>query len=114
MLGAFEDALDKGCRFRPGVAHVDRVHLHPERRRHGLDGGKLAGSGPLGGKKEWRQARVREVRRGIRIECRIVIAQTKLPPLQAAGKLLSSRLPCDEGVSSITDITKKLESVNAF
>jgi hypothetical protein len=26
-----------------GVAHVDRVDLHPERRRHGLDGGKLGG-----------------------------------------------------------------------
>ena len=28
-----------------GVAHVDWAYLHPERRRHGLDGGKLTGSG---------------------------------------------------------------------
>ena len=32
-----------------GVAHVDRVHLHPERRRHGLDDGELAGAGGLDG-----------------------------------------------------------------
>src|SRR5262249_25655079 len=28
-----------------GVAHVDRAYLHPDRQRHGLDGGKLADSG---------------------------------------------------------------------
>jgi len=28
-----------------GVAHVDRIDLHPERRRHGLDHSILAGSG---------------------------------------------------------------------
>ena len=27
-----------------GVAHVDRAHLHPERRRHGLDCAELAES----------------------------------------------------------------------
>ena len=27
------------------IAHIDRAHLHPERRRHGLDGGKLADPG---------------------------------------------------------------------
>ena len=32
-----------------GVAHVDRVDLHPQRWRHGLDDGKLAGSGALAG-----------------------------------------------------------------
>ena len=32
-----DGALDFG-----GVAHVDRADLHPERRRHGLDNGKLA------------------------------------------------------------------------
>jgi hypothetical protein len=32
-----------------GVAHVDWAHLHPQRRRHGLDGGKLIGSGALAG-----------------------------------------------------------------
>ena len=30
-----------------GVAHVDRVDLHPERRRHRLDGAKLADPGGL-------------------------------------------------------------------
>ena len=31
-----------------GVAHVDRAHLHPERRRHGLDGAELADPGGVG------------------------------------------------------------------
>jgi hypothetical protein len=32
-----------------GVAQADRGYLHPKRRRHGLDGGKLIGSGALAG-----------------------------------------------------------------
>ncbi|HEY5130994.1 MAG TPA: hypothetical protein VIJ35_27510 [Bradyrhizobium sp.] len=32
-----------------GVAHIDRVHLHPQRRRRGLDCAELAGTGGLGG-----------------------------------------------------------------
>ena len=32
-----------------GVAHIDRVDLHPERRRHGLDDAELAGAGGYGG-----------------------------------------------------------------
>ena len=32
----------------PGVAHVDRVDLHSERWRHGLNGSKLAGTRALG------------------------------------------------------------------
>ena len=31
------------------VAHVDRTHFHPERRRHRLDYAELAGPGGLGG-----------------------------------------------------------------
>ena len=32
-----------------GIAHVDRAHLHPERRRHGLDDGELADPRGYGG-----------------------------------------------------------------
>jgi len=40
-----------------GVAHVDRVDLHPKRRRHGLDDGKLAGAGDLIGLPKDRHSR---------------------------------------------------------
>ena len=39
------------------VAHVDRAHLHPERRRHGLDGGELADPGGYGGIPKDRRSR---------------------------------------------------------
>ena len=41
-------ARAKAARARsisPGVAHVDRAQLHPERRRRGLDRAQLPGSG---------------------------------------------------------------------
>ena len=40
-----------------GVAQVDRVHLHPERRRHRLDGAQLADHGGDGGIAKHRRAR---------------------------------------------------------
>ena len=40
-----------------GVAHVDRVDLHPERRRHGLDDAELADPGGYGGIPKDRHAR---------------------------------------------------------
>ena len=40
-----------------GVAHVDRAHLHPERRRHGLDCGELADPGGYGGIPKDRRSR---------------------------------------------------------
>ena len=40
-----------------GVAHVDRAHLHPERRRHGLDGAELADPGRYGGIPKDRRSR---------------------------------------------------------
>ena len=38
-------------------AQVDRVYLHPEQWRHGLDDGKIAGSRPLAGIPEDRHLR---------------------------------------------------------
>ena len=40
-----------------GVAHVDRAHLHPQRRRHGLDRAELAASGGDGGIPQHRRSR---------------------------------------------------------
>ena len=40
-----------------GVAHVDRAQLHPERRRHGLDGAELADPGGYGGIPKDRRSR---------------------------------------------------------
>ena len=40
-----------------GVAHVDRAHLHPERRRHGLDRAELPDPGGYGGIPKDRRSR---------------------------------------------------------
>src|SRR5262249_980621 len=39
-----DSALDLAC-----IAYADGAHLHPERRRHGLDGPQLAGAAGYGG-----------------------------------------------------------------
>ena len=47
----YQAAILGACNGRDGpldlgrVAHVDRTYLHPDRRRHGLDDGKLADPG---------------------------------------------------------------------
>src|SRR5262249_39705324 len=40
-----------------GVAHIDRDHLHPERRGYGLDDTELGGTGWYGGISKDRHAR---------------------------------------------------------
>src|SRR5262249_61244062 len=52
----YDQAADRGVRKGcdgaldlSGVAHVDRDHLHPERRRYGLDDTEQSGAAGIGG-----------------------------------------------------------------
>src|SRR5262245_11166560 len=47
IRGAREDC--DGSLDLAGIAHIDRAHLYPKRRRQSLDRGELAGSGSEGG-----------------------------------------------------------------
>ena len=93
-----DGALDLGR-----VAHVDRAHLHPERRRHGLDDGELADPGGYGGIPKDRRAR--HARRDLLEQLQPFPAQAVFELHEAGGVAARPRQALDEaGADRIGDI----------
>ena len=89
-----------------GVAHVDRAHLHPERRRHGLDGAELADPGGYGGipkdcrsRHAWRDLLEQLQPFSARCCIRTVMKPVALPP----GRARLSTKPAPTGSATIAN-----------
>ena len=85
-----------------GVAHIDRAHLHAERRRHGLDDGELADPGGCG--RVPKDRRARHARRDLLEQLQPFSRQAVFELHEAGGVAARPRQAIDEaGADRIGD-----------